>query len=226
MDPIKINKAISYKINSNINEHKTKDNDNNVGKNYNDEVCKKTNDSVISKDAVIGYEFLNRIEASFKDVNKVHFIEKYAYEYKKIKSEIDSGKYGNDKKKYMKLLDNALKDSLEQATNILKKTLEKTNIKDNKIKFSGAKLIKYQKQYETATGIAWILRAENKRISQEIEKYRKKKDHRKVTSLTQLRNSYKRIINNVSDIATNIKSDIDDNYSEDKTKESLYMSNK
>ncbi|MCY6958492.1 hypothetical protein [Clostridium brassicae] len=226
MDSIKINKTISYQINLDVNEHKTKDNDKNMGKNSNNQVCKNTKSSVISKDAAIGYEFLNRIEASFKDVNKVHFIEKYAYEYKKIKGEIDSGKYGNDTKKYMKLLDNAFRDSLENAANILKKTLEKTNIKDNKIKFSGANAIKYQKQYETATGIAWILRAENKRISQEIEKYRKKKDHRKVTSLTQLRNSYKRIINNVSDIATNIKSDIDDNYSEDKTKESLYMSNK
>lgn len=119
----------------------------------------------------------------------------------------------------MKLLDHAFKDSLENAANMLGKTLEKTNIKNNKIKFSGANLIKYQKQYETATGINWILRAENKRISKEIEEYRKKKNHRMVVSLTQLRNTYKRIINNVSDIATKIRSDIDDNYSEDKTKE-------
>ncbi|WP_027625723.1 hypothetical protein [Clostridium lundense] len=217
MDSIKINKIISYPINSDINEHKAKDKD--MGKKYNDEVFKCTNDSVISKDAVIGHKFLSRIENSFGDVNKVHFIEKYASEYEKIKDEIASGKYGNDTKKYMTLLDNAFKDSLKNAANIIGKTLEKANIKNNKIKFSGANLIKYQKQYETATGIAWILRAENKRISQEIEEHRKKKNHRMVTSLTQLSNTYKRIINNVSDIATNIRSDIDDNYSEDKTKE-------
>lgn len=217
MDSIKINKTISYPINSGGNKHKTKDKD--MGKKYNDEVFKCTNDSVISKDAVIGHKFLSRIENSFGDVNKVHFIEKYASEYEKIKDEIASGKYGNDTKKYMTLLDNAFKDSLKNAANIIGKTLEKANIKNNKIKFSGANLIKYQKQYETATGIAWILRAENKRISQEIEEHRKKKNHRMVASLTQLSNTYKRIINNVSDIATNIRSDIDDNYSEDKTKE-------
>lgn len=219
MDSIKINKPISYSINSAVNEYKTKDSDKNIGKKSNNEVFKETNDSVISKDAVIGHEFLSRIEASFGDIKKVHFIEKYASEYEKIKEEIASGKYGNDTKKYMKLLDHAFKDSLENAANMLGKTLEKTNIKNNKIKFSGANLIKYQKQYETATGINWILRAENKRISKGIEEYRKKKNHRMVVSLTQLRNTYKRIINNVSDIATKIRSDIDDNYSEDKTKE-------
>ncbi|KAJ51422.1 hypothetical protein BD780_002576 [Clostridium tetanomorphum] len=219
MYSIKINKTMSYSINSAINKYKTKDNHKNIGKNSNNEVYKEINDSVISKDAVIGHEFLSRIEASFGDVDKVHFIEKYALEYEKIKDEIVSGKYGNDTKKYMRLLDNAFKDSLENAVNILGKTLEKTNMKDNKIKFSGGDLIKYQKQYETATGIAWILRAENKRIAQEIEIYRKKKDHRKVTSLIQLRNTYRRIINNVSDIATKIRSDIDDNYSEDNIKE-------
>lgn len=222
MGSIKINKTMSYPINSAVNEHKTKEN-NNVEKNSNDEAYKEINNSVISEDAVIGYEFLSRIEASFGDGNKSYFIEKYASEYEKIKSEIASGKYGNDTKKYMTLLDNAFKDSLENAANILgktiEKTIEKTNVKDNRIKFSGANLIKYQKQHDTATTIAWILRAENKRISQEIDMYKKKKNHRKVNSLTQLRNTYNRIINNVSDIATKIKSDIEGNYSEDKIKE-------
>ncbi|MBU5591303.1 hypothetical protein KQI89_05975 [Clostridium sp. MSJ-4] len=216
MGSIKINKTISYPINSTVNEHKIKDNNKNIEKNSNDEAYKETNDSVISKNAAIGYEFLSRIEASVREVNKVNFIEKYASEYEKIKGEIASGKYGKDTKKYMRLLDNAFKDSLENAANILTKTLEKTNVKDSRIKFSGANLIKYQKHHDIATGIAWILRAENKRISQEIEIYRKKKNHRKVTSLSQLRNTYNRIINNVSDIATKIRSDIDDNYNEDK----------
>lgn len=222
MGSIKINKTMSYPINSAVNEHKTKEN-NNIEKNSNDEAYKETNNSVISEDAVIGYEFLSRIEASFRDGNKAHFIEKYASEYEKIKGEVASGKYGKDTKKYMTLLDNAFKDSLENAANILEKTLgktlEKTNVKDNRIKFLGANSIKYQKQHDTATLIAWTLRAENKRISQEIEMYRKKKNHRKVNSLTQLKNTYNRIINNVSDIATKIKSDIDGNYSEDKIKE-------
>ena len=221
MGSIKINKTMSYPISSTVNEQKTKDN--NIEKSSNYEAYKETNNSVISEDAVIGYEFLSRIEASFRDGNKAHFIEKYASEYEKIKGEIASGKYGKDTKKYMTLLDNAFKDSLENAANILEKTLgktpEKTNVKDSRIKFSGSNLIKYQKQHDTATLIAWTLRAENKRISQEIETYRKKKNHRKVNSLTQLRNTYNRIINNVSDIATRIKSDIDGNYSEDKIKE-------
>lgn len=49
--------------------------------------------------------------------------------------------------------------------------------------------------------------------------YRKKKNSRKVASLTKLRNTYNRIINNVSDIAAKIRSDIDDDYSKDKIKE-------
>ncbi len=220
MNSIKINKTISYPINSAVNEHKTKDNNKkNIEKNYDGEAYKDTNDSVISKNAVIGYEFLSRIEASLGDGNKVHLIEKYTSEYEKIKGEITSGKYGNDTKKYMALLDNAFKDSLENAANILGETLEKANVKDNRIKFSGTSLIKYQKQHDTATLIDWTLRAENKRISQEIEMHRKKKNHRKVASLTELRNTYNRIINNVSGIATKIKSDIDDNYSKDKIKE-------
>lgn len=218
MDSTKINKVISYPINSAVNEHKTKYNNKNTGENSNDEAYKKIDDSVISNNALIGYEFLSRIEASFRDDKQTHFIEKYALEYEKIKEEIASGKYGKDTKKYMALLDNAFKDSLENAYNILGETLEKTNVKDNKIKFSGANSIKYQKQHDTATLIAWILRAENKRISQEIEMYRKKKNHKKVASLTKLRDSYNRIIDNVSDIATKIRGDIDDNYSEDKIK--------
>jgi hypothetical protein len=223
MDSNKINKIISYQINSTVNEPKTKENNKSIRENCNDEVCKETNASVISKEAVIGYEFLSRIKASVGEVNKAQSIEQYAFEYKKIKDEIVSGKYGNDTKKYMKLLDKAFKDTLENAVNTiektLNKTLEKTNDKHNKVKFSGADLIKYQKQYDTATGIAWILRAENKRISQEIDECRRKKDHRKVASLTQLKNTYSKIISNVSDIATKIRTDIDDNFSKDKIKE-------
>lgn len=218
MDSTKINKVISYPINSYVNENKTKNNNKNIGENSNDKAYKETDDSVISNNAVIGYEFLSRIEASVADGKKSNLIEKYALEYEKIKGEIASGKYGKDTKKYRALLDNAFKDSLENAANILGKTLEKESFKDNRIKFSGASSIKYQKQHDTATLIAWTLRAENKRISQEIEIYRKKKNHKKVASLTKLRDSYNRIIDNVSDIATKIRSDIDDNYSEDKIK--------
>jgi hypothetical protein len=219
MSSIKINETIFYPINSTVNEHKAKDNNKNIEKNYDGEAYNDTNDSVISKNALIGYEFLNRIESSSGDGNKAYLIEKYTLEYEKIKGEIASGKYGNDTKKYMTLLDNAFKDSLENAANILGETLEKTNVKDNRIKFSGTNLIKYQRQHDTATLIAWTLRAENKRISQEIEMHRKKKNRGKVASLTELRSTYNRIINNVSDIATKIRSDIDDNYSKDKIKE-------
>ena len=219
MSSIKINETIFYPINSAVNEHKAKDNNKNIEKNYDGEAYNDTNDSVISKNALIGYEFLNRIESSLGDGNKAHLIEKYTSEYEKIKGEIASGKYGNDTKKYMTLLDNAFKDSLENAANILGETLEKINVKDNRIKFSGRNLIKYQKQHDTATLIAWTLRAENKRISQEIEVHRKKKNRGKVASLTELRSTYNRIINNVSGIATKIRSDIDDNYSKDKIKE-------
>lgn len=219
MSSIKINKTIFYPIDSAVNEQKTKENNKNIEKNYDGEAYNDTNDSVISKDALIGYEFLSRIEASLGDGNKVHLTEKHTSEYEKIKGEIASGKYGDDTKKYMTLLDNVFKDSLENAANILGKTLEKIDVKDNRIKFSGTNSIKYQKQHDTATLIAWTLRAENKRISQEIEMHRKKKNRRKVDSLTQLKNTYNRIINNTSDIAAKIKSDIDNNYSKDKIKE-------
>ncbi len=162
MSSIKINKIISYPINSAVNEHETKGNNKNIEKNYDAEAYKDTNGSFISRNALLGYEFLSRIEASFGDGNKVHLIEKYASEYEKIEGEIASGKYGEDTKKYMTLLDKAFKDSLENAANILGKTLEKTNVKDNRIKFSGEDSIKYQKQHDTATLIAWVLRAENK----------------------------------------------------------------
>lgn len=218
----KINE-VSYPISSATNEHKIKDRKKNIDKKPIGETNKDIDNSVISKDAVIECEFLKRIKASDEDVCKGQFKEKYSEEYKKIKDEIVSGKYGKDAKKYMKLLDKAFKDSLEDAVKSQKKALneimEKTIDKQYKIKFSGAQLIQYHKQYETATGIVWILRAENKRISQEIEEYRRKKDHSKVASLTQLRDSYNGIIHNVSDIAAKIRSDIDDNYSEDQNKE-------
>lgn len=217
----KINE-VSFPMSSVTNEHKIKDRNKDTDKKPIGETNKDIDNSVISKDAVIECEFLKRIKASDEDVCKGQFKEKYSEEYKNIKDEIASGKYGNDAKKYMKLLDKAFKDSLEDAINSEKKalneTLEKTINKHYKIKFSGAQLIQYHKQYETATGIVWILRAENKRISQEIEQYRKKKDHVKVASLTQLRDSYTGIIKNVSGIATKIRSDIDDNYSEDQNK--------
>lgn len=214
---------ISYPVSSATNEHKIKDRKKNIDKKPIGETNKDIDNSVISKDAVIECEFLKRIKASDEDVCKGKFKEKYSEEYKKIKDEIVSGKYGKDTRKYMKLLDKAFKDSLEDAVKSQKKalneTIEKTIDKQYKIKFSGAQLIQYHKQYETATGIVWILRAENKRISQEIEEYRRKKDHNKVASLTQLRDSYNGIIHNVSDIATKIRSDIDDNYSQDQNKE-------
>lgn len=136
----------------------------------------------------------------------------------KIRSEISSGKYGEDIKKCMGLLDNASKDSLENAADIIKKTLEETNAKLSKTEHPGVRSVELQKQYEAATQITWMLRAENKRISQEIEEYRRKKDHMKVASLTQLRNDYNRIIGNLSKIVVLINDSTDDNFDEDKIK--------
>lgn len=62
-----------------------------------------------------------------------------------------------------------------------------------------------QKQYNTATSLVWIFKAENKRILQDIEYYRKKKNQRMVNSLTQLSKAYTHVINNISNIVTMIK---------------------
>lgn len=221
MSLIKIDKTISYQANPAINEDKNKDNNKNIEKNHDGKVHKDTNSLVISKNAEIGYEFLSRIEASFKGDDKSSLIEKYALEYEKIREEISSGKLGNNVKKYLELLDNAFKDSLKNAYNILGKSLEEANIKDNRKKFSGPTSDKYRKQHDTATLIAWVLRAENKRISEEIEYHKKKKNHGKVFQLNKLKNTYKRIINNVTEIAAWIRGDVDEKHSKDETKDSL-----
>lgn len=79
-------------------------------------------------------------------------------------------------------------------------------------------LSKCQKQYNTATTLLWSLRAENKATLKKIEYYKRKKNHRKVVLLTQLSNTYKRIINNIDSTAALIKSNIDDNFNEDSDK--------
>lgn len=214
MDSIIINKSISYKTSPVINEYKnsisaSKDNKH-TNKNSNNTIFKNNDNSDISNDAVIGYKFLNRIETSMHDINKIPSIDKYTSEYKKIKKEIASGLYGNDKNKYIDLLDDAFKNSLNNTSDFFVKSSTKTN----NIKMSSSSLTKCQKQYETATSLVWIFSAENKRILQEIEDYKKKKNHRMVTSLTQLNSTYKHVINNISAVVTLMQSTINDSFGE------------
>lgn len=212
MDSITSNKSISYKTNSNINEYKNPINDNkHTNENSINTILRSTDDSIISNDAMIGYKFLSRIETSMQDTSKSPSISKYTSEYEKIKKEIVSGAYGSDTNKYTGLLDTAFKNALNNTSNFLLKP----STKSANTKMSSSTLVKCQKQYETATSLIWIFRAENKRILQEIETYKKKKNHRMVTSLTQLSDTYKHAINNISDAATLIKNNIDDSFNAD-----------
>lgn len=179
----------------------------------------------ISDDAVTCYKFLNRIESSahIKGANISLFMAKYASEYERIKKEITSGVYGSDTKKYTDLLNNAFKSALNHVSELVPKVPSQTH----HIKMSSSALSKCQKQYNTATTLLWSLRAENKATLKKIEYYKRKKNHRKVVSLTQLSNTYKHIINNIDSTAALIKSNVDDNFSEDsdnKSKDSVEQS--
>lgn len=211
MASITTNKSIFYKTSSNINEYKNSINDNkHTNENSNNTIFKKTDDSNISNDAMIRYKFLSRIETSVQGINKSPFIAKYTSEYEKIKKEIVSGTYGNDTNKYTDLLDNAFKDALNHTSNFLIEPSTKTA--NTKIKMSSSTLAKCQKQYDTATSLVWMFRAENKRILQEIDAYKKKKNHHMVASLTQLSTTYTHVINDLSDTVTLIQSNIDDSF--------------
>ncbi|NMM63771.1 hypothetical protein HBE96_14030 [Clostridium sp. P21] len=222
MDLITINKSISYKTNSNIIEYKNSINDNkHTNENSNNTIFKGTDNSSISNDAVLGYKFLNRIETSIKDITKSPFIEKYSSEYENIKKEIVSGTYGSDTNKYTGLLDNVFKNALNLASNILLKG----STKSDNMKMSSSTLIKCQKQYETANGLVWIFREENKKILKEIEECKKKKNHQKVASLTQLSDTYKHVINNLSCtinfIQENVNNSFDTDSNESKNQDEL-----
>lgn len=209
MDSITINKSISYKTSSNINEYKNSINDSkHTNENSNNTIFKSTDDSNISNDAKIGYKFLSCIETSMQDINKAPSIAKYTSEYEKIKKEIVSGVYGSDTNKYTDLLDNSFKNALNNVSNFLLKPSTKTAT----IKMSSSTLTQCQKQHDTATSLVWIFRADNKRISEKIEVYRKKKNHRMVASLTQLSTTYKQVINNISDTVTMVQNNIDDSF--------------
>lgn len=163
-------------------------------------------ESIISKDAILQCRFLRQIENDAKNNNKASCIAKYTNEYEKIKNEIASGAYGSDKKRYMDLLNNAYKNALSNFS----KTEEAH--KGNNIKMSSSTLIKCQKQYEAATSIVWMLRAENKRILEDIEYYKKKKNRAMVNSLTRLSTAYKHAINNLNKTGDFIRSNINESF--------------
>lgn len=212
MDSIAIDKSISYKTNSSINKDTNSVIDNkHPDKNSNSEIVYGKDASDISNDAVISYKFLNRIEASTQNSEKGSFVEKYIGEYERIKKEIDSGLYGNNTNKFTSLLDNAFKNVIDNSSDLLIKSSEKSS----KVKMTSSSLIKCQKQYENATSLVWIYRAENKRVLQEIEDYRRKKNHQMVASLTRLSNAYKHVINNISNTVAMIQQNIDDSFSTD-----------
>lgn len=200
---VKINKSFYYKNSVNCKEH--------ADKNSSKTVFENKDSSNISDDAAISYKFLSSIESSVKNKNKISALNDCASEYKKIKEEIKSGAYGKDVNKYMDLLNNAFKSALNDVGNSISNIFNKNKSgKTSHIKMSSSALIKCQKQYETGTSIIWMFNAENKRILQEIEYYKKKKNHHKVFLLTQMSNSCKNIIDNVSDTVDYIKSNIDD----------------
>jgi hypothetical protein len=207
MNSITSNKLISYKTDYNINENKNQNNNNkHTDESSNSITFKGTDDSNISSDGMLGYKFLKRIETSMQDSNKTPSISKYTSEYEKIKKEILSGSYGSDTDKYIDLLNNTFKNALTNTSNFLLKSSTKTS----NIKMSASTLIQCQKQHDTATSLVWIFKSENKRILKEIEAYKKKKNHRMVASLTQLSDTYKHVINNISNTVTLIESNIND----------------
>lgn len=218
-------KLFSYTKDSNTVEHQTLKDDNNSKNTKTDSKnCNINSNSNISEDAKINYDFFKSIGDSVKDVTKTPFLDKYIEEYEKIKNEISCGKYGKDVKKYETILENSFKAAINNAFKILNnevdkitKTISTSNTENKKLPLRD--LLKCQKQYETATGLTWMFRAENKRIQQEIEYYKRKKNYRKVNSLTELSKSYNRIINNVSAAADFIQGKINDSFSSDTNKD-------
>lgn len=187
-------------------------------KNYKSIKTEKNSDKIIDKasiseDAKTSCDFLKRLEGS-AEKGKNFSIEKYKAEYEKIREEIESGSYGEDKKRYRKLLDDAFKN----AINSKEKEIKAFTKESSKIKMNSSSLLSCQKQYEKATSLLWIFKAENKRILEEIEYYRRKKNHRMVASLSQLSNSYKHVINNIGDTASFIRNSINDSISSEDEK--------
>ncbi|MFL0251898.1 hypothetical protein ACJDT4_15880 [Clostridium neuense] len=175
---------------------------------------KNTADSSISDDAMTAYKFLNRIKDSAKDIKDSSFASKYTFEYEAIQNEISADIYGTNTDKYKNLLDNAFKNAVTEAS------IPPFNSpsKDLKIKMSASNLLECEKQSETATGLVWMFKAEHKRILKEIEDYRKKKNHEMVTSLTQLGNTYKQVIDNISGTRDILKTIMNDNLNDDPNK--------
>lgn len=192
-----------YKNSSNNSKHtiETSDNSN----------LKNTATSNISDDAVTAYKFLNRIKNSVKDVDNSSFASKYTSEYKAIQKEINAGIYGANTDKYKNLLDSALKNAIADAST----SSLKSSSQNVKIKMSSSNLCEYEKQSETATGLVWMFRAEHKRILKEIEDYRRKKNHQMVVSLTQLSNTYKQVIDNISGTRDILQTVINDDFNDE-----------
>lgn len=167
-----------------------------------------TDESDISKDAEIGFEFLNRIETS--SGNKAS-ISDYTSEYETIQKEILSGNYGKNIEKYIDLLDDAFKNALGNLSTTAQNT-------GSKIKWNLSSMLNMQKQHERASSLRVIYEEENKRIKQEIAYYRKKKNHQMVASLTQLSTSYKSVIENLSAADDMIQTNLSDAFSKDDQK--------
>lgn len=202
MDSILINNKTSYNIIFPQKDDKSSKTESVQNTNYDD-----IDSSNISSEARIGYKFLTDIQTYIENLTKNNSTEKNSSVFDNIKNDIISGKYGNDKDKYINILNNVYKNALVDASNLL----VKSGTKDINNKMTSSTLVKCQKQYENATSLVWMLRAENKRILADIEYYRKKKNHQMVTSLTNLSASYKHIINEVSNTVTLIGKNIDDN---------------
>lgn len=175
---------------------------------------KDTSDSSISDDAMTAYKFLSRIKGSAKDIKDSSFASKYTSEYEAIQNEISAGIYGTNTDKYKNLLDNAFKSAVTEASI----SSLKSNSQGLKIKMSASNLLECEKQSETATGLVWMFKAEHKRILKEIEDYRKKKNHEMVTSLTQLGNTYKQVIDNISGTRDTLKTIMNGNFNDDPNK--------
>lgn len=173
-----------------------------------------TADSSISDDAVTAYKFLSRIKNSVKDTKSSSFVSKYTSEYEAIQNEINAGAYGTNTDKYKNLLDNAFKNAVTEASI----SSLKSSSQSVKIKMSASNLREYEKQSETATGLVWMFKAEHKRILKEIEDYRKKENHQMVASLTQLGNTYKQVIDNISGTRDILQTVMNDNFNDDPNK--------
>ncbi|OPJ59857.1 hypothetical protein [Clostridium oryzae] len=207
MDSLTISNSQSSKDIYNANEYKnTSDKNKCTNNNLDNTNIEITDKSNISDDAMVGYKFFKRLEASSTFNDKDSSVNKYISEYEKIKKEIASGTYGNDKDKYKDLLNNAFKNIVSSISD----SVIKQSNQAPKIKLSTSALIECQREHDNATTFVWIFKAENKRILKEIEYYKKKKNHRLVNSLRQLSASYKHVINNLSSTAEYINNNISD----------------